>query len=313
MVLLHFRNEVETQFIVETTTDASVDEVTALVSEIHNERLRLMRLAQALEDLAKSGPVDVDAQALAGSPGDGEGKGKEEEEEEEGGEGGEGRSSGGVGMGGGPDSDDENETGGAASARAVAVARVGVAPAEEMAELLVRVAGEIRAAIAPTLAERREVLSREAMEGAEERAKGVVVLAYGDGLPETDPVALILDRNEVLDGTSMAKLVFDPDEAVIWWAKKKMERNAGGVLSDYIGTNEKTKLIIKMRKNAAMHPPPRDPPITEEERKNMLAYWYRKQEEEKIMAEDDEESYLAESWANPNALRSQLTGVDIHI
>ena len=86
MVLLHFRNEVETQFIVETTTDASVDEVTALVSEIHNERLRLMRLAQALEDLAKSGPVDVDAQALAGSPGDGEGKGKEEEEEEEEGE-----------------------------------------------------------------------------------------------------------------------------------------------------------------------------------------------------------------------------------
>ncbi|KNC48276.1 uncharacterized protein AMSG_04506 [Thecamonas trahens ATCC 50062] len=239
MVLLHVRNDVETQFIVETTTSSSVDEATRLVIETHNARLRLMRLAQAVDDLAASGPVDVDAEAAASSS-----KGKDETDSDDG---------------------EAGETDEADAAAAGAVPRVGVPPPEDMAELLRRAAADVRDAIAPGLAERRQVMRMEALAEAEERVKGCVVLAYGDagGLPETDPVRLILDGNEVLDGTPMARMVFDPAEAVLWWAKKQMTRGTDAVLSDFIGRTRRPSWWSRFARTArrarhrATHPSPR--------------------------------------------------------
>ena len=42
------------------------------------------------------------------------------------------------------------------------------------------------------------------------------------------------------------KKVLDPKEAQLWFCSKKLMR--GEVLSKYVGTNEKTKVIIKITK-----------------------------------------------------------------
>lgn len=69
--------------------------------------------------------------------------------------------------------------------------------------------------------------------------------AYYD-LPEWEPVYLILENK-------MDFMVQYPDcnwleenTSIIWWAKKELKNDKK--LSDYIGKNEKTKIIVKVNK-----------------------------------------------------------------
>ena len=65
----------------------------------------------------------------------------------------------------------------------------------------------------------------------------------------------------------------------LWWAGKELVGEKK--LIDYIGKNEKTKIITKLQKKG-QGAPAREPVLTEAERKNMMAYAYRKQEELKV-------------------------------
>ncbi len=69
-------------------------------------------------------------------------------------------------------------------------------------------------------------------------------------------------------------------EATLWWAGKELFR--GKILSDYIGKNEKTKIVAKLQKTGA-GAPVREPMIDEETHKKMLSYYYKKQEEMKVI------------------------------
>lgn len=51
---------------------------------------------------------------------------------------------------------------------------------------------------------------------------------------------------------------------------------------DFIGKNEKTKIIAKLQKKG-QGPPAREPVFTEEEKKTMMAYAYKKQEQHKVI------------------------------
>ena len=55
-------------------------------------------------------------------------------------------------------------------------------------------------------------------------------------------------------------------------------------LVDYIGKNEKTKIIAKLHKKG-QGAPAREPVFTEDDRKHMMAYAYKKQEELKVKYE----------------------------
>jgi hypothetical protein len=55
----------------------------------------------------------------------------------------------------------------------------------------------------------------------------------------------------------------------------------GKKLADYVGRNEKTKVIVKLQKQG-QGPPGREPVITEEDRKQMMLHAYRRQEELKV-------------------------------
>lgn len=135
--------------------------------------------------------------------------------------------------------------------------------------------------------------------------RGAVTIAYPMGLPGWDPVCILLDQNntkplhEVVEGT------FNPNEVEFWWAGKEMKRET--LLSDRIGKNEKTKIKGRMIKKGT-GPPMREPLVSERERKAMMALYYKKQEEAKKLHENDDDFYLSQEWANPNGLKTILTG-----
>jgi hypothetical protein len=74
-----------------------------------------------------------------------------------------------------------------------------------------------------------------------------------------------------------------------------------------LGKNEKTKVVARLQRKGA-GAPTREPAVSEEERKAMMSWYFKKQEEEKALADDRDDSYLAGSWADPKALKTQLMG-----
>merc|ERR1712176_456127 len=97
----------------------------------------------------------------------------------------------------------------------------------------------------------------------------------------------------------------DPTDAVMWFAGKEMQ--PGKIVSDYLGKNEKTKVVIKLQ-NRASGAPVREPRVDENTHKAMLSYYYKKQEENKRLQNDEDDSFLESNWADPKALKKQLVG-----
>lgn len=67
----------------------------------------------------------------------------------------------------------------------------------------------------------------------------------------------------------------------LWFSGKEMIR--GKILKDYIGSNEKTKVTVKLQKRGSGRPA-REPLISENEHKQMMLHAYRRQEELKVSA-----------------------------
>ena len=82
----------------------------------------------------------------------------------------------------------------------------------------------------------------------------------------------------------------------------------GKKLEDYLGKNEKTKIIVKITKSGG-GAPVREPLIDPETHKQMLSYYFKKQEEGKKLEEDVCDEYLESPWANPKGLKNELHGV----
>lgn len=93
--------------------------------------------------------------------------------------------------------------------------------------------------------------------------RGAIMIAFPMGLPEYDPVQMNLDDDEDLKGTAVnsflfglnaefklflkaSKEVFELENTTLWWASKELITDKK--LMDFIGKNEKTKIIIKMQR-----------------------------------------------------------------
>jgi hypothetical protein len=135
--------------------------------------------------------------------------------------------------------------------------------------------------------------------------RGAVTIAYPMGLPEYDPIRIMLEHEDALAGQPMGQDMLGADTATLWWAGKEFHRDQ--TVGDRVGRNEKTKIVGKLQKPGA-GAPVREPGISEEERKAMMAHYFKKQEEMKALAENDEEEYMNASWANPRTLKESLHG-----
>lgn len=137
--------------------------------------------------------------------------------------------------------------------------------------------------------------------------RGAVTMAYPMGLPDYDPVRMLLeDKEDAFLEEIMGNDYIDPKTATLWWAGKEFFRDQ--TVGERVGRNEKTKVVARLQK-AGGGAPVREPAINDAERKAMMAWYFKKQEEEKALAEDKDDSYLAGTWADPRSLKSDLMGM----
>lgn len=271
MVLIHVKRTDVDQFLFETTVTASNDDVIRELVAVWNKRLEIQRLIAAVLELAKHGPA---------RPEDKRGLEYDDDEKK-------------MAESYGNYCPDPT------------CHRNGDAPSAELAETLNRMCDDAAAIIHKTQVDRKVPINVPMLQERVDNIRGAVMMAYPMGLPEHDVIRLILEGNEVLEGTSASRDVLDPDSAELWWAGKEFLRDQ--TVGDRVGRNEKTKIVGKLQKRGG-GPPSREPGISEDERKAMMAFYYKKQEEAKRAAEDDEDAFLHSSWADPKALKSSLLG-----
>eukprot|EP00741_Cyanophora_paradoxa_P002462 tig00000076_g2386.t1 len=272
MVLIHFKNSEEHQFLCEVPGATDVDQVIRQLVEIHNLRLRVTRLVSYAKDLVDYGPAKPEDQ---------------------------------WGL------DDADESGAKKTETATykpdpSGRRNGSFPPKEMADIINKTLEEAKVVASKNQVDKKVNMTASMLTEAIDRVRGAVMIVWPMGLPEWDPVKQILEGTEALDGTQASLEVLDPDTATMWWAGKQLFR--GQPLSSFVGKNEKTKIVAKMQKKGS-GAPAREAPIDAETQKAMMAFYYKKQEEQKKLADDDEDSYLNSAWANPKALKQHFLGV----
>lgn len=294
MVTLQLKKNDETLFVYITKTAVQTDDLIAELVELVNSRAKLLRLTSACDDLIEHGPLKPEnewglsedqIQSLALRD---QGKGNEPIEEIT-------EPETIVGKDGRQWQLRQDPTG----------RRTGEAPTTEMAEVLQKVVSEARSAVSKEVAMSSNGLNMAAITEAINNIRGAVTIIWPMGLPEYDPVFEILNGTEDISGTSHAAEVM-PENSSLWWAGKELVR--GKLLSDFIGKNEKTKILAKLTKPGS-GAPARENPMNEQAQKEMMAFYFRKQEEHKKLMENDDDDYVQSSWANPKALKSNFTGV----
>ncbi|XP_069800715.1 cilia- and flagella-associated protein 298 [Dendropsophus ebraccatus] len=282
MVRLHVKHGDESQFLVDTTVNVSVEELIKEVASMYNGRLKVSRISSEIEELAEHGiTLPPNMQGLTDEQIK-ELKLKDEWETKS------------VPSGGSIFKKDEMGR------------RNGHAPNEDMKKVLRKTMEEAKALISKKQAEANVCVTRDMVKDALDQLRGAVMIVYPMGLPPHDPIRMEFENNEDLSGTQAGQMVIEEPDAQLWWAGKELLRKQK--LADYIGKNEKTKIIVKIQKRG-QGAPAREPVISEEEQKKMMMYYHRRQEELKKLEEDEDSSYLNSDWADSSSLKRQFQGV----
>ncbi|KAL3884223.1 hypothetical protein ACJMK2_030441 [Sinanodonta woodiana] len=282
MVKLNIKRGDDSQFLYETTVETSVDDLLTDVTAIYNGRLKVHRICAEVEDLAEHGvTLPPNMQGLTDEQVE-ELKLKDEWGEKC------------VPSGGHRDNPDKIGR------------RNGKAPNEKMTEVLKKTAQEAKDMISKKKVQAEQYVTQETVQEALNILKGAVMIVYPMGLPPYEPVKLELENNEDLQGTQASLEVIEEANASVWFCGKEMLR--GKKLKDFIGKNEKTKVVVKLQKKG-QGAPGREPVVSENEQKQMMAYYYKKQEEMKKLETQQDDSYLDSPWADNNQLKRSFQGI----
>lgn len=184
--------------------------------------------------------------------------------------------------------------------------RNGRQPMPNMQELLRKSIAEALAMIDKKLVDNNKTLTMKIVKEALDLLRGAVTIVYPMQLPPHDSIRNEFQNTEDLSGTQASLEVIDPVKAQLWFAGKQMLPDKR--LGDFIGNNEKCKVIVKLQKSGE-GAPGREPIFSEAERKQMMMHAYRRQEELKRLEQDDDDSYLNSSWSNNMSLKSQMQGI----
>jgi hypothetical protein len=276
MVLMHIkRSNEKNEFFFESTVQKSVAEVVADAVQVHNLRLKVQRLALTMIELAKHGPLrPEEARGLSDN-------GQVTELD--------------ANAYGTPTNPDPYGT------------RTGCPPPKAVADIMTATANDALAAMSHQLVEQKKCLDLKTVMGELDKLKGAVMIAYPayHRLPYYDPSRMECENKEELDGRSEYQDILDVADTSMWWAGKDLQ--AEKMLHEYVGKNEKTKLICRMQpKNSGA--PARESRVDKDTHSAMLQHYYKKQEEEKKMRENDDDSYLESEWADPKSLKNALVG-----
>ncbi|KAF5274276.1 hypothetical protein FQR65_LT04394 [Abscondita terminalis] len=300
MVVIHIKQNDHSLFLVQTTLDTTVDQLTTNVVAIYNGRLKVERICAEMEELAKHGtlyPPEI--------------LGLTEEQVEE------------LKL-----KDHWGEqcipSGGFTFVKDPIGRRNGKQPKKEMQDLINNTIKEAKAMISKNLAKEDKCLTPKIIQNAIDILKGAVMIVYPMKLPPHDVIRMEFENIEDLSGTQASLDVIDPMAAQIWFCGKEMYRD-GKIVRDYVGKIENCKVGTLYFKVKSLHlyrnqvimkltkrgqgAPGREPVMTEDERKQWMLHAYRRQEELKKLDADDDDSYLNSEWADNGNLKRAFHGI----
>ena len=144
---------------------------------------------------------------------------------------------------------------------------------------------------------------------AMQELKEALQTVYPMGLPEYDPVRMEIENREILAEFHNKELtkVADPKDTKLWFASKELL--PGTILRDYLGNNEKTKVIVKISDKQSGQPC-REPLLTDREEKLILMQSAKRREEIERMQRNSDDSYHDAPWADQGSLKKRVLGLD---
>ena len=272
-------------FLYETTTDTSNDDLIAALVSLHNGRVQARIVVDAVRGLAAAGPM-VEPEAV-GQP-------KQQQREQ-------------------------------------CVQRCGSAPDPDHVEALKGAAAELEQYVDKSQAQKRVVVSEDGIAELVGKIREVIRSAYPDGLPEWDVLYKlsaveatkeedgkeeedegegkptgICTLQELLPAEAIADAPLLDSKTSLWVAGKEFER--GQLISDRLGTNEKTRVVAKLSREGD-GPPPREPIVRDDERNAMLEHYHKRNEELKRLADNEDDEYMNSAWADPQNMARELQGL----
>ena len=148
---------------------------------------------------------------------------------------------------------------------------------------------EMKKIIHKSSVDQKKFLTKEMLNEQLDLVRGMMMMAYPGyhGLGEWEPIWVILENEEKHDPKLMSSDDLELDKTVLWCVGKELQGGNGKKFSDYFGTNEKSKMVLKCTIKGAGCPT-REPLIDEETHKRMLAFYHKKNEEAKKMEELDD-------------------------
>ncbi|XP_037930711.1 cilia- and flagella-associated protein 298-like [Teleopsis dalmanni] len=157
--------------------------------------------------------------------------------------------------------------------------RNGRQPNEKMQEVLMNAVKDAKELVDKKLVLASKPLTLKIVSEALNILRGAVTIVYPMKLPPNDIIRMEFSNTEDLSGTQASKEVIEPSKAQLWFAGRQVLPDKK--LSDYMGTNDKTKVVVKLN-SIGEGPPGREPVLTEDIRRRMMADAYRRQEELKV-------------------------------
>merc|ERR1711998_80531 len=225
MVLLHVKKGDDINFLYRCPVTTSNDDATRQVCEVWNLVLKIRRLKYVCDDLCQYGPMKPperqgyidEEEAMINA----EQKAKED-----------------------PHFDPTGK-------------RSGESPTEELAEVIRRTVADADEAINKRQFENKVEFEAEALQDHIDRVRGALMTAFPMGLPEWEPARQEVEGTQEqdimnLEGTSEGQDIMNPETTIMWWASKQLDRSK--TLSDFVGRNDKTKIIVQLTKKGAGAP-----------------------------------------------------------
>ncbi|KAJ3097479.1 hypothetical protein HDU97_004846 [Phlyctochytrium planicorne] len=277
MVVLAVKKGEELLFNYETTLPTKISDIIEAISDIQTLKVRLARLVQASAEVLKHGPVKVGY--LDRSIKELEGDSDDEEDA------GQGSSSGALQKRGSSAPKEDPRKGQLMSKEGrhfvfnpdPSGMRTGESPVPETASVIQETLENANKILDRAYHSTGKFLKLDEISEHIRLIGGALTIAYPMGLPADDPARIILEDKEDIDEI---KEIIQPFEASLWWAGRELTPSK--TLGEFVGKNEKTKIIVKyQRKNQG--PPTREPPLDEMGQRNLMAYYYKKQEKDKVI------------------------------
>lgn len=184
--------------------------------------------------------------------------------------------------------------------------RNGRQPKQAMQEVLNKAVTTAKQMITHKLVASNQHLTFRDVQNALAELRGAVTIIYPMQLPPHDPIRMEFNNTEDLTGQQASLDIVEPAKGQLWFAGHHMLPEKR--LADYVGRNEKCKVVVKLVKSGE-GAPGREPVMSEEQRRQIMLHEYRRQEELKKLELNDDDQYLNSAWADGRSLKRQMHGL----